>query len=151
MTYRDFLPAALEGDPRAVTRLLASFRPFVTTYCRARLGSRVGADDVAREACMAVLSALPGYPDQGRPFLAFVYDIVAAKVADATGAPPGKLERLLDTLSGTQRDIVLLRAVVGLSAEETGEAVGMTPGAVRLAQHRALQRLRTAMGPGSAE
>jgi hypothetical protein len=32
--------------------------------------------------------------------------------------------------------------VVGLSAEETAEAVGSTPGAVRVAQHRALSRLR---------
>jgi RNA polymerase sigma-70 factor (ECF subfamily) len=32
--------------------------------------------------------------------------------------------------------------VVGLSAEETAEAVGSTPGAVRVAQHRALGRLR---------
>jgi RNA polymerase sigma-70 factor, ECF subfamily len=32
--------------------------------------------------------------------------------------------------------------VVGLSAEETAEAIGSTPGAVRVAQHRALARLR---------
>jgi RNA polymerase sigma-70 factor (ECF subfamily) len=31
---------------------------------------------------------------------------------------------------------------VGLSAEETAGAVGSTPGAVRVAQHRALTRLR---------
>nr|BFE51178.1 hypothetical protein GCM10017745_46050 [Saccharothrix mutabilis subsp. capreolus] len=32
--------------------------------------------------------------------------------------------------------------VVGLSAEETAEAVGSTPGAIRIAQHRALARIR---------
>jgi RNA polymerase sigma-70 factor, ECF subfamily len=30
----------------------------------------------------------------------------------------------------------------GLSAQETGHALGMSPGAVRVAQHRALARLR---------
>jgi hypothetical protein len=35
-----------------------------------------------------------------------------------------------------------LRVVVGLSVEETAEVVGSTPGAVRVAQHRALSRLR---------
>jgi RNA polymerase sigma-70 factor (ECF subfamily) len=35
--------------------------------------------------------------------------------------------------------------VVGLSAEETAEAVGSTPGAVRVAQHRALTQLRKLM------
>ena len=44
-----------------------------------------------------------------------------------------------------QREIVVLRVVVGLSAEETAEAVGSTPGAVRVAQHRALARLRKAL------
>jgi RNA polymerase sigma-70 factor (ECF subfamily) len=36
-----------------------------------------------------------------------------------------------------------LRVAVGLSAEETGRALNMTPGAVRVAQHRALNRLRS--------
>jgi RNA polymerase sigma-70 factor, ECF subfamily len=130
------------------------------------------ADDVAQEVCLAVLKALPTYRDQGRPFLAFVYGIAAHKVADAhravarnradpmlevpdmpeTAAGPeqlamqGDLSRrmkdLLDVLPEKQREIVVLRTVVGLSAEETAEAVGSTPGAVRVAQHRALARLR---------
>jgi RNA polymerase sigma-70 factor (ECF subfamily) len=44
-----------------------------------------------------------------------------------------------------QREILVLRVVVGLSAEETAIAVGSTPGAVRVAQHRALNKLRNAM------
>ncbi|MCA1656027.1 MAG: sigma-70 family RNA polymerase sigma factor, partial [Pseudonocardiaceae bacterium] len=53
-----------------------------------------------------------------------------------------RMKDLLDVLPDKQRDIVLLRVVVGLSAEETAEAIGSTPGAVRVAQHRALARLR---------
>jgi RNA polymerase sigma-70 factor (ECF subfamily) len=44
-----------------------------------------------------------------------------------------------------QREILVLRVVVGLSAEETADAVNSTPGAVRVAQHRALSRLRKAL------
>jgi RNA polymerase sigma-70 factor (ECF subfamily) len=51
-------------------------------------------------------------------------------------------ERLLAVLSDHEREIVLLRVVDGLSARETAEAVGSTVGAVRVAQHRALGRLR---------
>ena len=36
----------------------------------------------------------------------------------------------------------VLRIAVGLSAEETALIVGSTPGAVRVTQHRALNRLR---------
>jgi RNA polymerase sigma-70 factor (ECF subfamily) len=122
------------------------------------------------------MTALPSYRDQGRPFLAFVYGIAAHKVADAhraaarnrsepvadvpdcldTEAGPeqramqGELTRrmkqLLDVLPDKQREIVVLRIVVGLSAEETAESVGSTPGAVRVAQHRALARLRRTLG-----
>src|SRR5690242_2671683 len=168
--------AAVDGDPRAIDSVLASIRPLVVRYCRARVGrherSFASADDVAQEVCVAVLTALPSYRDQGRPFLAFVYGIAQHKVADAHRAaarnrsdpvpeiPDGvseadgpeqhalrfelneRLARLLDVLPAKQREIVVLRVVVGLSAEETAEAVGSTPGAVRVAQHRALGRLR---------
>ncbi|MDV6013061.1 sigma-70 family RNA polymerase sigma factor [Haloechinothrix sp. LS1_15] len=171
--------AAVEGDPQAIERLLAAIRPLVVRYCRARVGmqerSFASADDVAQEVCLAVLTALPSYQDQGRPFLAFVYGIAQHKVADAhraarrnradpvsevpdeveTGVDPeqralqgelnNRMAQLLDVLPEKQREIVLLRVVVGMSAEEAAEAVGSTPGAVRVAQHRALARLRKAL------
>jgi RNA polymerase sigma-70 factor (ECF subfamily) len=49
---------------------------------------------------------------------------------------------LLANLPAHLRELVLLRVAVGLSAEETGRVLGMSPGAVRVAQHRALSRLR---------
>src|SRR5690606_40335384 len=79
--------AAVDGDRQSIERLLAEIRPLVVRYCRARVGraerSFASADDVAQEVCLAVLTALPTYKDQGRPFLAFVYGIAAHKVADA--------------------------------------------------------------------
>lgn len=136
-----------------------------------RFGAEDVAQDVAQEVCMAVLSALPTYEDRGLPFEAFVYRIAANKAADAQrslirGATPvaeipdavdeetGPEERvvqraeaqlamqLLERLSTQQREIITLRVAVGMSTEETAAAVGMTPGAVRVAQHRALAKLR---------
>lgn len=130
------------------------------------------ADDAAQEVLLAVLNALPRYRDEGRPFEAFVFGIAAHKVADLQRAafrtaiptdvvPDGTdlgmtpeervvqagdaqmANALLDRLPGNLRELLLLRVAVGLSAEETGRALGMTPGAVRVAQHRALARLRT--------
>ena len=40
-------------------------------------------DDLTQEVCLALLTALPSYPDMGRPFGAFVFAIAAHKVADA--------------------------------------------------------------------
>jgi RNA polymerase sigma-70 factor (ECF subfamily) len=134
--------------------------------------SFLSADDVAQEVCLAVLGALPNYRVQGRPFLAFVYGIAAHKVIDAhravtrgrsdpvadvpdvvageagpeqhamRGELSAQLRALLDELPEKQREILVLRIVVGLSAEETAEIVGASAGAVRVAQHRALTRLR---------
>lgn len=158
MTHRDdlrtHLPAALGGDPRAIERLLAAFRPIVARYCRARLGGDRGtfraADEVAQRACLAVLAELPRYPDQSRPFLSFVYGIAAATVDGAIAAARRpRPDHPLDRLPAQQRDVVILRTVVGLSTEETAEAVGMSPAGVRLAQHRALASLRAATKPAS--
>lgn len=140
--------------------------------------SGLSADDVAQEVCLAAIQALPRYQDQGRPFLAFVYGIASHKVADAhraagrnrseptdvvperlsTDAGPeqmaiqsdsaARMSRLLAVLPEKQREILTLRIVVGLSAEETAEAVGSTPGAVRVAQHRALARLKSEITEG---
>ncbi|HJP79516.1 MAG TPA: sigma-70 family RNA polymerase sigma factor [Pseudonocardiaceae bacterium] len=171
--------AAANGDRRAVADLLSTVRPLVVKYCRARVGtqerSQASADDVAQDVCLAVLTALPGFRDQGRPFLAFVYGIAAHKVADAhraaarnrsepvadvpdkaddqagpeqralRGELSSEVRELLKELPPKQREILVLRVVVGLSAEETAAAVGSTPGAVRVAQHRALNKLRDAL------
>lgn len=168
---------AVAGNRDALRELLETVRPIVLRYCRARIGSveRSGhtADDVAQEVCLATITALPRYRDQGKPFLAFVYGIAAHKVADlhraagrdrayptdsvpeveSTGASPeqlavqadsaARMNELLQVLPGNQREILILRVVVGLSAEETAEAVGSTPGAIRVAQHRALARLKS--------
>jgi len=129
------------------------------------------ADDVAQEVCLAVLSALPRYRDMGKPFASFVFGIASHKVADAVRTasrlavpyeelPDGPDDRpgpeetvvayieaertraLLARLPNHLRELLILRVVTGLSAEETGTVLGMSAGAVRVAQHRALARLR---------
>jgi RNA polymerase sigma-70 factor, ECF subfamily len=130
------------------------------------------AEDVAQDVCLAVLAALPTYTVKGLSFRAFVYGIAAHKVTDTfraigrnksepvaevpdttilldgpehltlTAELNARLGDLLGILTERQREVLVLRVVVGLSAEETAQMVGSTPGAVRVTQHRALARLR---------
>ena len=130
------------------------------------------ADDVAQEVCLAVVAALRTYVISRRSFRSFVYGIPAHKVTDAYRAmrrnrtdamadvPDSpvlydspdqrllaeelaeRLRGLLQRLTPRQRTVLVLRVGVGLSADETAEAVGSTPGAVRVTQHRAVNRLR---------
>jgi len=167
---------AIDGDRVGLEQLLARVHPLIVRFCRARVSSghrsMATGDDIAQEVCMAVMSALPTYRRDSRPFLAFVCGIAAHKVIDAhraaarsplhpvaevpeapttepdpedtamAGAAAESMTDLMDVLPGQQREILLLRVGVGLSAEETADALGMTAGAVRVAQHRALAKLR---------
>jgi len=58
-----------------------------------------------------------------------------------------RMRALLEHLPEKQREILVLRLVVGMSAEETAETVGSSPGAVRVAQHRALAKLKKMLSP----
>jgi RNA polymerase sigma-70 factor (ECF subfamily) len=129
------------------------------------------ADDVAQEICLAVFAALPDYRDRGAPFESFVFAIARRKVADAqriwyrhpvwsldlsdladdtptpeehavTASQLQLATTLLHRLPERLRQLILLRVAAGFSAEETGAALGMTAGAVRVAQHRGVATLR---------
>jgi RNA polymerase sigma-70 factor, ECF subfamily len=157
--------AALLGRVRALAHRYCRAR--LATY---PAGQQL-ADDVAQDVCIAVLSALPRYQSRGKPFEAFVHGIAARKVADAqrtvaradrpTDAVPDEIDagptpeeealnaadlkqamNLLDELPERLREVVVLRVAAGMTAEETGRSLGMSAGAVRVAQHRALSRLR---------
>ena len=120
---------------------------------------------------MALLRALPTFEDRGLPIEALAYGIAAHKVIDAQrayarGAEPvpevpdgpdpdrgpedAAVHRrevsgafaLLDRLPERDREVLMMRVVWKLSADQVGAQLGMSAGAVRVAQHRALERLR---------
>ena len=130
------------------------------------------ADDVTQEICLGVLGALKKFADDPSSFLPFVYGIASHKVADhyrkagrdrtdpVADMPDlvdrnvgpeqhalrddlrSKLFQLMDRLAPRQQEILRLRLIVGLSAQETATAIGLTATAVRVTQHRALNKLR---------
>ncbi len=132
----------------------------------------VTAEDIAQEICIATVQAIPRYRDQGKSFLAFVYGISANKVADAfrraqqqpaypvaefpdqpsTAAGPEEMalvserrratRELMKVLAPAHREVLVMRIVLGWTAAQTAEAIGTSPGVVRVMQHRALNKLR---------
>jgi RNA polymerase sigma-70 factor (ECF subfamily) len=163
--------AAVAGDRDATARLLGAVAPLVLRYCRHRLppGTAESAEDVAQDVCVALLLRLPRYCERGVPFMAFVHRIAANQVVDAhrraararrhppdasttLPAPPADalpavdgeraLRRALGRLPETPRTVLVLRVAFGLPVGRVAEELHMSPGAVRVAQHRALARLR---------
>ncbi|MEA3530828.1 sigma-70 family RNA polymerase sigma factor [Nocardia implantans] len=133
---------------------------------------QVTADDVVQEVLLATVNAIPRYRDQGKSFLAFVYGIAANKVADAfrrsqqhpaypvadvpdhasSAAGPEEwalaserrdaTRELMQVLAPAHREVLVMRIMLGWSAAQTAEAIGTSPGVVRVMQHRALNKLR---------
>lgn len=169
----DLWARAARGDPRALEELLRAVRPKIFRYALARTGEKEVADDVAQETCLAMLTSLNRFEDRGGPVLAYVLGIAHNKISmtyrsrsrhpaafgasipeqvDPAAGPEetvvrnatvAKVRELLAGLPDRQRSLLLLRLAAGLSAEETAAVLGMTAGAVRVAQHRALELLRT--------
>ncbi|MEU8023690.1 RNA polymerase sigma factor ShbA [Micromonospora haikouensis] len=129
-------------------------------------------DDITQDVCVALINALPTYRDQGRPFSAFVYAVARRKIADvydaatraetaAGGDLPDqpddhdgperlamaedvrqRMRHLLDRLPPTEREIIVLRVALRMSAEDVGRTLGMSAGAVRVRQMRAMATLK---------
>lgn len=173
---------AKSGDDDAKEQLVAHLRPRVFRYVLARVLDAHLADDVTQEVTVTMLTALPRYVDQGRPFAAWVLGIAANKVSESRRTATRRHEspadtlpdyaadpqlepetavlrldtsryvaNLLATLPEQQAEVLRLRVAAGLTAEETAAVLGMTAGAVRVAQHRALGRLRAQMSTGQVQ
>lgn len=131
----------------------------------------VSGEDIAQEIMISVLSSMDDFRWKGKPFMAYVYGIASHKIIDnhranqrnrsepvselpetTDGVSPedeallqslsGQLRNLLEQIPEKQAEVIRLRIIVGLSSEETAQAIGSTPGAVRVAQHRGLNALR---------
>ncbi|MEV6909633.1 sigma factor-like helix-turn-helix DNA-binding protein [Amycolatopsis sp. NPDC051071] len=130
-----------DGRMEPAAKLIDAVRVLVVRYCRARIGRRTGtydaADAVVRESCHAIAAGAPQAPG----LLAFAYEVTRVQV-DYFHLTAAELPNPLSGLPGTQREIMVLRSLVGLSADDTALVLGCSVHSVRLGQHRALTALR---------
>jgi RNA polymerase sigma-70 factor (ECF subfamily) len=153
--------AARRDDARARTQLVRAVHQIVRRYCRALIG-RSGrdfsrADHLADEVASAILREHRDEFGGPVPVEAIVYADMAPAVARALGDrpvpphTPGRREPVspervhdhLGRLPPRSREVLVLRAFVGLSSEQVGRALGLPPDVVRQEQRRALTHLRS--------
>jgi RNA polymerase sigma-70 factor (ECF subfamily) len=165
--FVQILQAAQAGRRAAIASLYRGFNPILVTYLRARAPGV--AEDVAHETWLAVSEELREFRGDESAFRVWLISIARTQLAGerasipsvhASTVEPGRLAKitpirepedvrvadaaiaqLLAGLPPSHAEILLLRVVGGLSAEEAGALVGKTPGAVRVIQHRALRKL----------
>ena len=169
------LVARAKADPRAFAALYRRYVDGVYRYCYRRLGSREAAEDATAAVFARALAALPtcregsfrgwlfaiahnaivgefrqraARPERGLDEAEAVIDPgdgpeAAALAAEARESVLGLLPRLPEE----QRRVLELR-LAGLSGPEIGHALGRSHGSVRVAQYRAIRRLRALLGEG---
>lgn len=122
------------------------------------------AEDVTQQIFAKLITALPRYESRLGPFSAWILRVAHNAAVDhvrARRAIPceevrspdlldesvarercADLRSALETLTREQRDVIVLRFVLGLSPVEIAERLGRTEDAVRGLQHRGRQTLR---------
>jgi RNA polymerase sigma-70 factor (ECF subfamily) len=120
---------------------------FVFTVARNKL-----TDGVRRQIRQgAIARAVELDDDISRGALAVADGDVGPEERAVTNDATKRMEQLLRQLPATQREVLLLRTVVGLSGKETAEALGLSPGSVHVLQHRAVTKLRSLYTQRSAD
>ena len=163
------------GDIAAVTALVECIGPQLHRFFMAQSASRSDADDLLQETWLRIHRVRHTYRP-GEPVLPWFYAIARRVRIDhyrrasrttarerpleevphvAATLPQEEihaddLETLLAPLSESQRELIRMMKVAGMSLEEVARATSSTVGSVKQKVHRAYRKLRdrmNAMGP----
>lgn len=170
--FPELLAAAQGGHEWAWDRLVRSVGPQVLGYARSQ--GVAEPEELLGDVLVEVVKGLHAFVGDESKFRSWVFVIAHNRVVDvrrrATRRPItqwpewldpvdhrtpsalaydlGDLQQAVDALPQGQRDVLLLRIALGLSVEETAQALGKAPGTVRVAYHRALEKLRREISAG---
>lgn len=163
----ELLTSAQTGDRRAIDELLARYQERIYRFGLRMCGDEESAREVLQETMIAAFRNLPGF--RGDASLStWLYQIarsfcikarrgvrptatIDAQLPDHAPTPDVQahareigraLVRAIKSLPAEQREVLVLRDVEGLSAEEAAEVVGIEVGALKSRLHRARVALR---------
>jgi RNA polymerase sigma-70 factor, ECF subfamily len=156
-----------QGDAAAVTDLVCRLSPQLHRFFLVKTVSRRHADDLLQETWMRLHQVRHTYRP-GQPVLPWLYAIArnirvdhyrkavrtegreqllepghdVAEAAPDRSAQSSELEGLLATLPDSQREVIVMLKVSGMSLEEVARATSSSVGSVKQKAHRAYDRLR---------
>lgn len=158
---------AREGDADALRFLYLRYADSVYGYVCSILRDEHEAEDVTQHVFAKLPKALARYEPRVAPFSAWILrvaynaaidhtrrrrpvpveEVRSTDLADDVSGRErfAELRLALDELPPEQRDVIVLRFLIGLSPGETAERMGRSENAVHGLQHRARRRLRTEM------
>ena len=164
------------GAQHEEAELYRRFAPRVRLYGRRHLRDDGAAQDLAQEVLLIAIERLRAggvrNPDEIGSFILSTARLTATarkrtddrrahlqdtlRVADAVNADfihavdLPRVTRCLNTLDAHARQVIVLTYYAERTATQIAEELGSTGGAIRIARHRAMERLRDCMGLGKA-
>jgi RNA polymerase sigma-70 factor (ECF subfamily) len=166
------IKSAQDGNAEAFGELYRRYAQAIFRFLVSHLSDPMDAEDLTEDVFLRVWRSLPGYSQQGVPFLAYLFRVARNALIDHyrqsdkfkgqvsidnitlsdRGVGPGEtvsaslehqeIRQTLEQLRKDYRNVLILRFIVELSPAETAEVMGRSAGAVRVLQHRALAALR---------
>jgi len=158
------MTAYQQGERSAADALIASLSPALHRFLALQEGDRRHADDLLQETWLRVHRARHTWRP-GEPLLPWLYAIARhtrldayrrrrwerheqsvaeppERAVPAAGAATPDLDSMLTSLPESQREVIVMLKVSGLSLEEVARATSSSVGAVKQKAHRAYERLR---------
>jgi len=158
---------AKEGDREALRFLYIKYSDNVYGYVRSIVRDEHEAEDVTQHVFAKLITVLHKYDDRGVPFFAWLLRLARNAAIDhlrsqrstpceqvvAPGTPSHEhgddrarsLRTALATLPDEQRDVVILRHVVGLTPVEIAARMGRTESSIHGLHHRGRRSLQQAL------
>jgi RNA polymerase sigma-70 factor (ECF subfamily) len=164
-----------QADASGAAVLVDVLSPQLYRFFASQMGSTTDAEDMLQEVWLRIHRARHTYRP-GEPLLPWVYAIAhrvridnyrkrrrissrelgtdvlpepQAKNDQRTDLPP--FDELVAALPESQREVLVMLKVNGLSIEEVARATASTPGAVKQKAHRAYERLRNLLKPATTK
>jgi RNA polymerase sigma-70 factor, ECF subfamily len=155
---------AKEGDHEALRFLYVSYSHNIYGYVRSIVRDDHEAEDITQHVFAKLMTSIVRYDDRGVPFFAWLLRLARNVAIDhiranrltpteevidpttSTGADMDRAETVreaLATLPDEQREVVILRHVIGLTPGEIADRLGRSEGSIHGLHHRgrrALQR-----------
>ncbi|MBV9006690.1 MAG: sigma-70 family RNA polymerase sigma factor [Solirubrobacterales bacterium] len=161
---------AKEGDQDALRFLYVSYSNNIYGYVRSIVRDDHEAEDVTQHVFAKLMTTIVKYDDRGVPFFAWLLrlarnvaidhlranrltpmeEVLDPDSSSATDIDQAEVVRnALATLPEEQREVVILRHVIGLTPGEIADRLGRSEGSIHGLHHRgrrALQRELTSLG-----
>lgn len=175
MDDAELVRRAQNGNSNAIGKLYDHHQPHIYRFVWSRVRHQQTAEDMTGEIFTRMVTNLPNYRDTGLPFRAWLYRIARNLIVDHFRQHSERIplpldeaenitenvenldtlvqqkitvesvEQALDHIDPEQREVVVMRFLVGLPLKEVALSLHKTVPAVKSLQHRGLQALRVVL------